>query len=202
MGARSMRRAGQVRPAGRHRTDTEGTCRRRAAPRQGTARGLPSSALRERVRRVCAAPAVHRREERSLASADEKHQAPRRVRVPPGRSADLAKRDPDSRLVRRQEAGSARLPSSSPSSGCSKTACGPKRAARFCSCSRDSTPPQGRTISHVLTGLNPQGCRVHSSRSQPAPSSPRLPLADHAACPEHGESGSSTARLRGHRHRR
>jgi PPK2 family polyphosphate:nucleotide phosphotransferase len=46
------------------------------------------------------------------------------------------------------------------------------------------------TINHVLTGLNPQGCRVHSFK-EPAGAELRHDYLwrIHAACPEHGEIG-------------
>jgi PPK2 family polyphosphate:nucleotide phosphotransferase len=114
------------------------------------------------------------------------------LRVPPGRPADLAKRDPSDRLgFADKDAGLSRLAEliAELSMLQNRLWAEARRSLLLLLQGLDASGKDG-TISHVLTGANPQGCRVHSFKT---PAGDEL-LHDylwriHAACPEHGEIG-------------
>jgi PPK2 family polyphosphate:nucleotide phosphotransferase len=114
------------------------------------------------------------------------------LRVPPGRPAELTKRDPGSRLgFGDKQAGSARLAElvAELSLLSNRLWAEAERSLLLVLQGLDASGKDG-TIHHVLTGVNPQGCRVHSFK-EPAGAE----LAHdylwrvHAACPESGELG-------------
>jgi PPK2 family polyphosphate:nucleotide phosphotransferase len=114
------------------------------------------------------------------------------LRVAPGRPADLANRDPGARLAfGDREAGSARLAEliADLSLLHNRLWAEGRRSLLLVLQGLDASGKDG-TINHVLTGLNPQGCRVHSFK---APAGAELThdylRRIHAACPEHGELG-------------
>ena len=115
-----------------------------------------------------------------------------KLRVPPGRPADLAKRDPSDRLgLDDKDAGMTRLAELVAELGLlqSRLWAEGRRSLLLLLQGLDASGKDG-TISHVLTGVNPQGCRVHSFKA---------PVGDeiahdylwriHAACPADGEIG-------------
>jgi PPK2 family polyphosphate:nucleotide phosphotransferase len=114
------------------------------------------------------------------------------LRVPPGRPADLVKRDAGDRLgFGDKEAGSARLAELVAELGLlhNRLWAEARRSLLLVLQGLDASGKDG-TISHVLTGVNPQGCRVHSLK---APAGAELAhdylWRIHAACPGHGELG-------------
>jgi PPK2 family polyphosphate:nucleotide phosphotransferase len=114
------------------------------------------------------------------------------LRVAPGRPAALAARDPGDRLgFGDKEAGSARLTDlvAELSVLQSRLWAEAHRSLLLVLQGLDASGKDG-TINHVLTGLNPQGCRVHSFK-EPAGAELRHDYLwrIHAACPEHGEIG-------------
>jgi PPK2 family polyphosphate:nucleotide phosphotransferase len=114
------------------------------------------------------------------------------LRVAPGRPAGLSTRDPGDRLgFGAKEAGLARLTElvAELSMLQNRLWAEARRSLLLVLQGLDASGKDG-TIRHVFTGVNPQGCRVHSFK-QPAGAE----LAHdylwrvHAACPEHGEIG-------------
>jgi PPK2 family polyphosphate:nucleotide phosphotransferase len=114
------------------------------------------------------------------------------LRVAPGRPAGLSKRDPGDRLgFGVKEAGLARLTEliAELSMLQNRLWAEARRSLLLVLQGLDASGKDG-TIRHVFTGVNPQGCRVHSFK-QPAGAE----LAHdylwrvHAACPERGEIG-------------
>jgi PPK2 family polyphosphate:nucleotide phosphotransferase len=115
-----------------------------------------------------------------------------RLRVSPGRPADLAKRDPSDRLgFDDKDAGVTRLAELVAELGLlqNRLWAEARRSVLLVLQGLDASGKDG-TISHVLTGVNPQGCRVHSFK---APAGDELAhdylWRIHAACPAHGEIG-------------
>jgi PPK2 family polyphosphate:nucleotide phosphotransferase len=114
------------------------------------------------------------------------------LRVPPGRPADLAKRDPRDRLgLADRQAGAARLTELvADLSLLSNHLWAEARRSLLLVLQGLDASGKDSTISHVFTGVNPQSCRVHSFK-EPA----GVELGHdylwriHAACPEHGELG-------------
>src|SRR5438552_2716316 len=89
------------------------------------------------------------------------------LRVPPGRPADLAKRDPRSRLgFDDKQAGSARLIQlvAELSMLSNRLWAEARRSLLLVLQGLDASGKDG-TIRHVFTGVNPQGCRVHSFKA-------------------------------------
>src|ERR1700694_3610270 len=89
------------------------------------------------------------------------------LRVPPGRPAGLANRDAGDRLgFGDKEAGSARLTELVAELGLlhNRLWAEARRSLLLVLQGLDASAKDG-TISHVLTGVNPQGCRVHSFRA-------------------------------------
>jgi PPK2 family polyphosphate:nucleotide phosphotransferase len=114
------------------------------------------------------------------------------LRVPPGRPADLAKRDPGCRLgFRDKQAGSARLTELVAELNLlsNRLWAEARRSLLLVLQGLDASGKDG-TTRHVFTGVNPQGCRVHSFK---APAGVELAhdylWRIHAACPERGELG-------------
>jgi PPK2 family polyphosphate:nucleotide phosphotransferase len=114
------------------------------------------------------------------------------LRVPPGRPADIAHRDPGDRLgFGDKQAGSARLIELVAELRLlqHRLWAEARRSLLLVLQGLDASGKDG-TISHVLSGVNPQGCRVHSFK---APVGAELAhdylWRIHAACPEHGELG-------------
>ncbi len=115
-----------------------------------------------------------------------------RLRVPPGRPADLAKRDPSDRLgFDDKDAGVTRLAELVAELGMlqGRLWAEASRSVLLLLQGLDASGKDG-TVSHLLTGVNPQGCRVHSFK---APAGDELAhdylWRIHAACPAHGEIG-------------
>jgi len=101
-----------------------------------------------------------------------------KLRVPPGRPADLAKLDPSDRLGFDDKAlVQNRLWAEA------------RRSLLLVLQGLDASGKDG-TTRHVFTGVNPQGCRVHSFK---APAGDELThdylWRIHAECPAHGEIG-------------
>jgi PPK2 family polyphosphate:nucleotide phosphotransferase len=114
------------------------------------------------------------------------------LRVPPGRPANLAKRDPSDRLgFDDKEAGLTRLAGLLAELGLlqNRLWAEARRSLLLVLQGLDASGKDG-TISHLFTGVNPQGCRVHSFK---APTGDELAhdylWRIHAACPAHGEIG-------------
>src|SRR5258708_40358267 len=114
------------------------------------------------------------------------------LRVPPGEPANLAKRDPGDRLGFGDKAdGSARLADLIAELGVlhNRLWAEARRSVLLVLQGLDASGKDG-TIKHVLTGVNPQGCRVHSFKE---PAGAELEhdylWRVHAACPERGELG-------------
>jgi polyphosphate kinase 2 (PPK2 family) len=114
------------------------------------------------------------------------------LRVPPGRPADLAKRDPGRRLgFGDKQAASARLTElvAELSLLSNRLWAEARRSLLLVLQGLDASGKDG-TISHVLTGVNPQGCRVNSFK---APAGVEVAhdylWRIHAACPRRGELG-------------
>jgi PPK2 family polyphosphate:nucleotide phosphotransferase len=114
------------------------------------------------------------------------------LRVTPGRPAGLARRDPGDRLgFGDKGAGLARLTEriAELSMLQNRLWAEARRSLLLVLQGLDASGKDG-TISHVFTGVNPQGCRVHSFKS---PAGAELAhdylWRVHAACPEHGEVG-------------
>jgi PPK2 family polyphosphate:nucleotide phosphotransferase len=115
-----------------------------------------------------------------------------RLRVAPGRSADLAKRDPGDRIgFTDKDAGLTRLAELVAELGLlqGRLWAEARRSVLLLLQGLDASGKDG-TVSHLLTGVNPQGCRVHSFK---APAGDELAhdylWRIHAACPAHGEIG-------------
>jgi PPK2 family polyphosphate:nucleotide phosphotransferase len=114
------------------------------------------------------------------------------LRVPPGRPADLAKRDPSGRLgLGDKQAGLVRLTEqvAELSMLSNRLWAEAQRSLLLVLQGLDASGKDG-TIRHVFTGVNPQGCRVHSFKP---PAGVEL-VHDylwriHAACPARGELG-------------
>jgi PPK2 family polyphosphate:nucleotide phosphotransferase len=114
------------------------------------------------------------------------------LRVPPGRSAELAKRDPGSRFgLGDKQAGEARLAElTAELSLLSNRLWAEGRRSLLLVLQGLDAAGKDSTISHVFTGVNPQSCRVHSFK-EPA----GVEVAHdylwrvHAACPQRGEVG-------------
>jgi PPK2 family polyphosphate:nucleotide phosphotransferase len=116
----------------------------------------------------------------------------RSLRVEPGTPAGLAGRDPGGRLgLREKQAGLRRLDKLVARLGMlhNRLWAESRRALLLVLQGLDASGKDG-TIRHVLTGLNPQGCRIVSFR---APAANELAhdylWRVHAACPERGEIG-------------
>jgi PPK2 family polyphosphate:nucleotide phosphotransferase len=114
------------------------------------------------------------------------------LRVAPGHRANLAKRDAGDRLdFGDKEAGTTRLADLKAELGLlhNRLWAEGRRSLLLVLQGLDASGKDG-TINHVLTGLNPQGCRVHSFK-EPAGAELRHDYLwrIHAACPEHGEIG-------------
>jgi PPK2 family polyphosphate:nucleotide phosphotransferase len=112
------------------------------------------------------------------------------LRVRPGRPAELGKRDPGHRLgLSDKEAGLDRLADLVAQLGLlqSRLWAEARRSLLLVLQGLDASGKDG-TISHVFTGVNPQGCPVHSFK---APAGDELAhdylWRIHAACPQHGE---------------
>ena len=114
------------------------------------------------------------------------------LRVVPGRPAGLSKRDPGDRLgFGAKEDGLARLTELVAELSVLQTRlwAEARRSLLLVLQGLDASGKDG-TIRHVFTGVNPQGCRVHSFKP---PAGAELAhdylWRVHAACPEHGEIG-------------
>ena len=115
-----------------------------------------------------------------------------KLRVAPGRAADLAKRDPGDRLgLTDKESGSVRFAELVAELGVlhNRLWAEGRRSLLLVLQGLDASGKDG-TISHVFTGVNPQGCSVHSFK---APAGAELDhdylWRIHAACPARGEIG-------------
>jgi polyphosphate kinase 2 (PPK2 family) len=118
------------------------------------------------------------------------------LRVPPGRPAGLAKRDPGSRLgFGDKQAGLVRLNEqvAELSMLSNRLWAEARRSLLLVLQGLDASGKDG-TIRHVFTGVNPQGCRVHSFKT---PAGAELDhdylWRIHAACPARANWASSTA---------
>jgi PPK2 family polyphosphate:nucleotide phosphotransferase len=114
------------------------------------------------------------------------------LRVAPGRPAGLATRNPDDRLdFGDKEEGSTRLTELVAELSVFQTRlwAEARRSLLLVLQGLDASGKDG-TIRRVFTGMNPQGCRVHSFK---APAGAELAhdylWRVHAVCPEHGEIG-------------
>ena len=115
-----------------------------------------------------------------------------RLRVTPGRPAELARRDPADRLgFGDKQGGSERLAELVEELRVlsNRLWAEGRRSLLLVLQGLDASGKDG-TIKHVFTGVNPQGCRVHSFK---APAGAELDhdylWRIHAACPQHGEVG-------------
>jgi PPK2 family polyphosphate:nucleotide phosphotransferase len=114
------------------------------------------------------------------------------LRVPPGWPAELARRDPGSRLgLGDKQAGEARLSELADELSVlsNRLWAEGRRSLLLVLQGLDASGKDG-TISHVFKGVNPQSCRVHSFKE---PAGDELAhdylWRVHAACPQRGEVG-------------
>jgi PPK2 family polyphosphate:nucleotide phosphotransferase len=114
------------------------------------------------------------------------------LRVPPGRPAELAGRSPRDRLdLGDKQAASARMADLvAELSLLSNRLWAEARRSLLLVLQGLDASGKDSTISHVFTGVNPQGCRVHSFKTPAGAEVAHDYLwRIHAACPERGELG-------------